>query len=248
MDVTAALSMGERLLAEHGLTAWRVEVDRAKRRAGQCRYADRVITISGALTRLHDEAEVRETLLHEVAHALAGPRAGHGPRWRAIATRIGSTGERCLSSEAPTVAGAWVGTCPAGHTTERHRRPTRVATCSRCSRTFSLPHLLTWTRDGRPAPMHPSYDAELRALTEGVRTPLVTVGTRVRVLAPGRWQGEAGPVVTVGRTRYHVAVRRDVVLAVPMSAVAVEGGSGTARPGRRAVVHRDGAEASRASE
>ncbi|WP_299050194.1 SprT family zinc-dependent metalloprotease [uncultured Nocardioides sp.] len=238
MDITAALSMGEQLLAEHGLTTWRVQVDRAKRRAGQCRYADQVITISAPLTRLHDEAEVRETLLHEVAHALAGPRAGHGPRWRAIATRIGSTGERCLSSDAPKVAGAWVGTCPAGHTTERHRRPTRVATCSRCSRTFSLDHVLTWTRDGAPAPMHPSYAAELEALQGarreagpgarpgGARDERVAVGTRVRVLAPGRWHGRGGPVVKVGRTRYHVSVGRDVVLAVPMSAVAVDGGPG----------------------
>lgn len=222
MDTSTALRMGERLLAEHGLTGWRVELDRAKRRAGQCRYADRVITISGPLTRLHDEGEVRETLLHEVAHALAGPRAGHGPRWRAVATRIGSTGERCLSAEAPRVAGAWVGTCPAGHTTERHRRPTRVATCSRCSRVFSLDHVLTWTVDGRPAPMHPSYAEELRSLREGGPARRVAVGTRVRVLAPGRWHDASGPVVKVGRTRYHVAVRRGTVLAVPMSAVAVD--------------------------
>ena len=37
------------------------------------------------------EAEIRDTILHEIAHALAGPEARHGARWKAIARRIDAT-------------------------------------------------------------------------------------------------------------------------------------------------------------
>ena len=36
-------------------------------------------------------AEIRDTVLHEIAHALVGPEARHGPEWKAIAKRLGAT-------------------------------------------------------------------------------------------------------------------------------------------------------------
>lgn len=35
---------------------------------------------------------VENVILHEIAHALAGQEAGHGPRWRAVALWIGCDG------------------------------------------------------------------------------------------------------------------------------------------------------------
>src|SRR4051794_36578616 len=100
MDLTAAFDLAESLIARHGLSGWRVEFDTAKRRAGICRYAERVIGLSAPLTRLHDEAEVRDTVLHEVAHALVGARHGHDSVWRHTARRIGCSGLRCVPAEA----------------------------------------------------------------------------------------------------------------------------------------------------
>ena len=37
------------------------------------------------------EAEVIDTVRHEMAHAVAGPRQGHGPLWKAHARRLGAT-------------------------------------------------------------------------------------------------------------------------------------------------------------
>jgi hypothetical protein len=34
--------------------------------------------------------EMEDTILHEIAHALAGPRAGHGPLWKAHAIATGA--------------------------------------------------------------------------------------------------------------------------------------------------------------
>lgn len=214
MDLGAAHAMASGLLVEHGLTGWRVEFDNAKRRAGQCRYADRVISLSAGLTRIHAEREVRDTVLHEVAHALAGPGAGHGPTWRARARAIGCTGERCVPADAPRLPGAWLGVCPSGHTVERHRRPERVLACPRCSSRFSVAHVFEWTHRGRPASMHPNYVAELEALRRGAPVTRFAAGSRVRLTAPGAWQGQIGTVVKRGRTRYHVRVGRDLVTVV----------------------------------
>lgn len=177
MEPTHALRMARELLTEHGLRDWTVRLDRAKTRAGICRYRERVIGLSGPMTRLHSEAEVRDTVLHEIAHALVGPQHGHDQVWRATARSIGCSGQRCVPADAPRPEGPWRGVCPAGHEVTRHRRPTRVHSCSRCSRGFSPAHLIGWTYAGRRAEMHPSYVAELAELRR-------RYGQRVRV-GPG---------------------------------------------------------------
>lgn len=218
MDLRDAFALAEDLLEHHGLRDWSIRYDSAKRRAGVCRFADQIIGLSAPLTALHCEAEVRDTVLHEIAHALAGAKHGHDATWRAVAVRIGCTGERCVPSDAPTVEPAWLGTCPAGHTAGRHRRPERVMTCARCSRSFDITHLLSWTHHGRPALMHPNYQAELRRIRSGTPLVVLRVGARARVTAPGEHQGAVGKVVKRGRTSYHVRTGR-TVLRVPFAYV-----------------------------
>lgn len=214
MDLADAYWLAERLVQQHGLDGWTVEFDSAKRRAGVCRFSDRVIGLSAPLTALHDEDRVRDTILHEIAHALVGPRHGHDAVWREAALRIGSTGERCVDAEAPRLRGAWMGVCPAGHLTDRHRRPERVYSCPQCRRGFSLAHVYTWTFRGRPAAMHPNYVAELESLRSG--RPMITlpVGARVRVVVPGDLHGAVGKVIKRGRTSYHVRVPQGTLRVV----------------------------------
>ncbi len=204
MDLGDAYRMGTELLRHHGLDGWTLAFDGAKRRAGVCRYDVRVIGLSAPLTRLHARDEVRETVLHEVAHALVGPRHGHDAVWVAQSLAIGGNGRRCVPSDAPTVTAPWMGVCPAGHTAERHRRPERVQSCARCGRTFSADHLLEWTLHGRPAVMHPNYLHELEGLRSGRRMRLAGVGQPVRLLVPGPLHGRIARVVKRGRTGYHV--------------------------------------------
>lgn len=207
MDLSDAYRMGTDLLQRHGLDDWSLAFDNAKRRAGVCRYAQRVIGLSAPLARLHSPDEVRETLLHEIAHALTGHAHGHDAVWVARARSIGGNGLRCVPADAPTVTAGWLGVCPAGHTAERHRRPERVQSCARCSRDFSVDHLLEWTHHGRPAVMHPNYLFELEGLHSGRRMRLAGVGQSVRLLVPGPLHGRVGRVVKRGRTSYHVALR-----------------------------------------
>lgn len=144
MDIDDAVAQAEYLLRCHGLVGWRIVIDRAKTRAGVCRFARREIGLSGPLTALHSPAEVHDTVLHEIAHALAGPQHKHDAVWRAEATRLGCSTRACLPPGAPRVEAPWVGTCPAGHTISRHRRPSRRGSCSRCGPTYSPEHVFEW--------------------------------------------------------------------------------------------------------
>jgi predicted SprT family Zn-dependent metalloprotease len=97
MHPQEARDLAIRLLEEHGLTAlgWRFLFDNARRRFGSCRYGSKRITLSRPLTLLNDIGEVRDTLLHEIAHALS-PGDGHGRRWRAKCVQIGARPKRCF--------------------------------------------------------------------------------------------------------------------------------------------------------
>ncbi|GAA0582371.1 hypothetical protein GCM10010172_79350 [Paractinoplanes ferrugineus] len=224
MELTEARRLACGLMARHGLRGWRLVFDNAKTRAGVCRYDRKEIGLSGPLVALYEVDQVTDTVLHEIAHAMAGPRHGHDRVWRATARRIGCSGERCMPADAPSVEGPWVGVCPAGHRTTAHRRPIRVKSCRDCSRGFTESAIYTWTHQGDPAPMDPRYDAELARIRNRstapappVRVP-VQVGERVRVTGTGKYAGLPGTVVKCGRTRYQVQTRVGL-LSVSFTAV-----------------------------
>jgi len=208
-------------MARHGLTGWRLVFDNAKTRAGVCRFDRQEIGLSRALISLYDVEHVTETVLHEIAHALTGPRHGHDRAWRATARRIGASGRRCMPPDAPSVDGPWVGLCPAGHRTTAHRRPIRVKSCRDCSPGFSASAIYTWSHHGLPAPMDPRYEAELARIRTGRTAPEpvpLQVGARVRLTGTGKYAALAGTVVKTGRTRYHVQTRAGL-LSVAFTAV-----------------------------
>lgn len=169
MEIAEVLALARSLMAEHGVGDWELALDRARKRAGLTDYARRRISLSRALMGLYDESEVRETVLHEIAHARVGPGHAHDAVWRAEARRLGASGRRLVPPEAPRVAGRWVGTCPAGHTVTRMRRPSVPLSCSRCSRRFDVAHLLEWSLDGEPVTptqIGSRYAATLRQLRQ----------------------------------------------------------------------------------
>ena len=137
----------EQLMAAHlGAGAWSFDFDHAKTRAGQCDFARRRITVSRHLAVRFSEADVDQVLLHEIAHALAGARAAHGPTWRRTAKALGYTGSRLHDGPVASELAPWVGTCPAGHEHFRYRTPTRPLACARCARRFDARNVITWTR------------------------------------------------------------------------------------------------------
>lgn len=149
MDTSTAHRMAEDLMTEHELDGWTFAFDRAKTRLGNCRFDKKRITLSKWHTEHNDPTTVRNTILHEIAHAIAGFDAGHGPRWKAVARSIGCDANRCGSSDAPRVYTV-EGTCPnCGHTARGYRR-NRVA-CGSCCDThndgeFTERYLMQWRK------------------------------------------------------------------------------------------------------
>ena len=145
-DLQALRRVAEDMIAAHLDASWTFAYDSAKRRAGACDYTRKRITVSRYLSARYDDETNRQTLLHEIAHALAGARAAHGTAWKRTARAIGYTGGVTHHGGTATELAPWVGTCPAGHVAYRHRRATRATSCAKCSRTFDERFLFTWTR------------------------------------------------------------------------------------------------------
>jgi len=112
-------------MQHHKLRGWAFAYNRRKRCLGLCRHDEKLIELSIFYVAANDEDSVRDTILHEVAHALAGPTAGHGPRWKAKCVQIGAKPER-LDREATMPSGRWKATCPGCcKQYTRHRKPMR---------------------------------------------------------------------------------------------------------------------------
>ncbi len=133
MELSAARRLAHELMHRHGVGDWGFAFDHAKRRLGSCRYAQRTLTLSAPLTRLNDEAVVRDTILHEIAHALT-PGAGHGPRWRTVARRLGAAARACVDSHGVSVPPApYALVCDGcGVELPRYRRPRQRLVCRGC--------------------------------------------------------------------------------------------------------------------
>lgn len=136
----------EALIAAHLDSSWTFAFDNAKRRAGLCDYTHKRISVSRYLAARYDDDTNHQTLLHEVAHALAGASAGHGPRWKAVARELGYAGGTTHHGETATELARWIGVCPSGHVAYRHRRATRPTSCAQCARVFDERFLFTWSR------------------------------------------------------------------------------------------------------
>lgn len=101
MELIKAKTLAINLMEEHGLIekGWYFEFDHAKRRFGRCSHGRKLISLSRTLVELNGIERVKNTILHELAHALVGPRNGHNEIWRAKALEIGCDGERCYSAD-----------------------------------------------------------------------------------------------------------------------------------------------------
>jgi predicted SprT family Zn-dependent metalloprotease len=126
MDLSRATMMAVDCMNYHGLLnrGWQFKLDSAKRRHGVCRRWCRTISISEAVTLLNSEDEVLDTILHEIAHAIAPAGAHHGPQWKLVAREVGARPQRCASTSSVSVPHLWEGycsDCPA--IAKRHRMP-----------------------------------------------------------------------------------------------------------------------------
>ena len=128
MDTTLETALG--LMHSHGLKKWRFKFDHSTRRAGCCNYRDKLISISFDLALHATDEDIRDTILHEIAHALVGKKHNHDAAWKAKAKELGCSGERThrLRFAPPRWNVACENSCWT-HTAERRNRRLICRTC-----------------------------------------------------------------------------------------------------------------------
>src|SRR5205823_2547794 len=113
------------LISSHDLHGWKFAFNRRKRAMGLCVYQRKTIELSAYLVDRNGSEPIFDTILHEIAHALVGPKHGHDAVWKRKCTEIGARPERCGQADMPE--GRWRAACPvclkAFH---RHRQPKQV--------------------------------------------------------------------------------------------------------------------------
>ncbi len=97
MNLNDAEILANTILKEEVLNDWSFRFDRAKKRFGMCNYQTKKISLSKYLVELNSRDKVRDTIIHEIAHAIAGYKAGHGKDWEKCVIRMGGVPERCYS-------------------------------------------------------------------------------------------------------------------------------------------------------
>ena len=146
MDLKDAQILAIELMLQHGLGDWRFFFDHAKKRFGCCDYLNKTIHLSSILVKLNVVERVRNTILHEIAHALSGLDIGHGSEWKRKCREIGAIPERCYSTAegetnlppANIPLEKYTAICKVcGHTTGYSRRLKRNNACGFCCNKYS---------------------------------------------------------------------------------------------------------------
>jgi SprT protein len=153
MNRNEAELLANKLINQHlSGTGFRFQWNKRRRAAGICSYRRKTVELSLPITLLASVEDVTDTILHEIAHALAGASAGHGPEWVRIARSIGCNGNRCYDEHtkpstvaAYKVIAKYKGVCPNGHESFKNRMPKKQHSCGKCCRYFNPEFLITYS-------------------------------------------------------------------------------------------------------
>jgi len=132
MNTQTAIDMTTELIKKHELSGWSVKIDRRpKGRLGQCRLYKREIGLTGWHVEGSEDNEVIDTILHELAHALAWVRygsRGHCAKWRAMCIELGAVPKarsKRLETNKMRPSYKWSATCTACNTEHKCHRITK---------------------------------------------------------------------------------------------------------------------------
>ena len=142
MNVREAESLVYKYMAKHDLPdEWLFRWQNKKGALGTCSYNNKEIRLSKWYVELNDLISVRDTILHEIAHALSyvyygSEGIGHGKLWKDICREIGATPKACSKENLikPKNHHKYVEEC-CGVTYRRHRlRNNVIYSCPKCKK------------------------------------------------------------------------------------------------------------------
>jgi predicted SprT family Zn-dependent metalloprotease len=141
MNIREAESLVYKYMAKHDLPdEWLFRWQNKKGALGTCSYNNKEIRLSKWYVELNDLISVRDTILHEIAHALSyvyygSEGIGHGKLWKDICREIGATPKACSKENLikPKNHYKYIDTCACGITYKQHRlRKNARYSCPKC--------------------------------------------------------------------------------------------------------------------
>lgn len=105
MLLPEVLTLAEELLEETGLdrAGWTIRFERSSFEAGSCDYSSKEIRLAVSSMLAYDDEDVRQVIIHEMAHALLPPGAGHEKLWRAKVKELGGVPKKFAPKPEPTM-------------------------------------------------------------------------------------------------------------------------------------------------
>ena len=111
MQTNDFLKFARETMDEHGLNNWKLKLDSAVGRNGQCDHGTKTLSFSKHFIQLNSQEMILNILLHEIAHSLVGSKHGHDWVWEQKCKQIGySNPSRCSNSNMPK--GKYQAKCP----------------------------------------------------------------------------------------------------------------------------------------
>lgn len=139
MKLTECMQLATSLMADNGLLErteaakygyWSFKFDNAVKRFGCAHFRNKIITLSLKLVELNSEEVVRDVILHEIAHVIAGRKHGHNYVWQEAAWSLGCSGNRSYNETVKAPAASYFAPCDCGNKHERIRMPRAKYTCA----------------------------------------------------------------------------------------------------------------------
>ncbi len=87
--IAEAVELALVIMKKHGLSDWGLVLTHSKNVFGMCDFGNREISLSMYLIKTRGKKELKDTILHEVAHALRG-EVFHDREWKNIALKLGA--------------------------------------------------------------------------------------------------------------------------------------------------------------
>lgn len=148
MDLFEAEVLAKELISQHN-PGVQFSWSRSKNAFGDYHWSGNIIRLSKVLTPLRPASEVRNTIMHELAHSLTPANTRHGRAWRIQMIKFGLKPESCTKTVADLtqIGSYWYGMCPSGHNVGQwSRKPSAVRSCAKCDKYYNPKYKIQYFR------------------------------------------------------------------------------------------------------